>query len=129
MVEVFVLVEPSHGQVVVTAILKRRVDRSKILQAAHGRDESVGRVEHSRIVEHNAGRVPSLLYFGVDIASAVVVGIDLCHDSNVHKAEFQLDLELILENHLQVGVEAEVVFFLRRGSGSVEFDEFISEGL
>jgi len=125
MVEILVLVVPLDTSVVVTIVLKGLVDRSEVLQAAHGSDKYVRRFENCGVVEADSERVPALLHFRVGISSAVVIRIDVCHDRDIDI--FLTQEQLVLENYLKVGIEVVVLEVVIRSSSTVFSDEAISD--
>lgn len=125
MVEILKLIVPLDTHVVVTKVLKGLVDRSEVLQAAHGPDKLMRRLENGGVVEADSERVPTLLDFRVGITSAVVIRIDVFHDRDIDI--FLPQFQLVLENNLKVSIEVVVLEIVIRSSGTVFSDEAISD--
>lgn len=75
-VEVFILVEPLHSQVVLVGLLESRVDWSQILQTALRRNEFMSDVVRGIVKLGEAKGQPSLLDLRVRVISHAEVGID-----------------------------------------------------
>ena len=125
MVEILVLVVPLDTSVVVSIVLKGLVDRSEVLQAAHGSNKYVRRFENCGVVEADSERVPALFDFRVGITSAVVIRVDIFHDRDVDILLIQE--QLVLENYLKVGVVVIVFKVVSGSSGTIYSDEAISD--
>ena len=72
------------------------------------------------VVVIQAEWIPSLAYLWIDVSRAVVIGINSCQDVIVDA--IIVVLESVMEYHLQVGVEEEVVCVVVWRCSTIESD-------
>ena len=85
-IEVTILVEPLHTQVVLACLLERLVDGGEVLEAPLRADKFVSGVVSRVVLQAEAERQPSLLDFGVGVGGHAEVRVNKGEDWQSHLA-------------------------------------------
>jgi len=124
-VEVQVLIIPSHTEIVLTRIFESTVNWGEVLAAAHGGNPGLGCVVRGSVHGFETDGQPSLLDLWVGVLSSVVVGINLGEELNSHVG--LVSSEGLVEDNLQVTVEFEVICPLFGAASTGKGDVIVGE--